>query len=97
MNRKNTLTALGIGAACVACCAPLILPLFIGAGAVVGAGGGLLAGLSRDSIICGAIGVGLLGLLAFWLVQRQRRATAAGCGCSGSCTANCSGTTASAQ
>jgi hypothetical protein len=77
MNRNKILVWLGIGAACTACCAPLVAALWAGgASAGLFAAGGLLAGISFDLIVCGILGVGLLAGLAIWLVRRRARGAA---------------------
>ncbi len=77
VSRKLAIT--GGVAACAACCAPLVIPLvwpvlvavgLVGAG---GAGGGWLAGLSLDVILCGGIALAALAGGAVWLRQRSRR------------------------
>lgn len=80
VSRKLAIT--GTVAACAACCAPLVVPIvwpvLIAAGLVGtgGAGGGWLAGLSRDVILCGGIALGALAGGAVWLRQRNRRVKA---------------------
>lgn len=74
---------LGLGAACAACCAPLLLPLLAGAG-VVSAGalsGAVLFDLTLDQILC--YGLPLAGLLALVIVWARHRARArpASCAC----------------
>lgn len=77
VSRKLAVT--GTVAACVACCAPLVVPLVwpalvaagvIGAG---GAGGGWLAGLGLDVILCGGIALAVLAGGAVWLRQKSLR------------------------
>ena len=76
VSRKLAIT--GTVAACAACCAPLVVPiiwpLLIAAGLVGtgGAGGGWLAGLSRDVILCGGIALAALAGGAVWLRQRNK-------------------------
>ncbi|MEO8531634.1 MAG: hypothetical protein ABI459_10445 [Deltaproteobacteria bacterium] len=74
--KRKTLTILGLGAACMACCAPLILTVLVWAGlAVAGAaGGGLIAGLSWDVILCGAVAVGVLAAAVIWFRRRWIKA-----------------------
>jgi hypothetical protein len=79
---------LGLGAACAACCAPLVLPLLAGAG-LVSAGalsGAVLLGLTLDQILC--YGLPLAGLLVLIIVWARRRARArpASCACGTVCT-----------
>lgn len=59
--------------ACVACCA---LPYLIVAGIVTGSGAALL----QQTLVAGAIGLGVLALGMWWLHRRRvaRRATAEG-------------------
>ncbi|MBL8550966.1 MAG: hypothetical protein JNJ73_13350 [Hyphomonadaceae bacterium] len=72
MNRK---LAVGLGLACVACCAPLIVPL-LGAASLSGLGG-RLAGLDWLEVLCAAVlAAALAGIIV--LVVRQRRARANG-------------------
>lgn len=63
--------------ACVGCCA---LPYLIVAGVVTGAGAAVL----QQTLIAGAIGLGVLALGMWWLRRRQlarRVAAAGGSGC----------------
>lgn len=66
-------------AACAACCAPLIVPLvwpILAAAGLVGAGGiggGWLAGLSQDVILCGGIALAAMAGSAVWVWQRPKR------------------------
>ena len=77
VSRKLAIT--GTVAACAACCAPLIVPLFwpiLAAAGLVGAGGiggGWLAGLSLDVILCGGIALAALAGGAVWLRLRRKR------------------------
>jgi len=87
VKRNTVLTWLGLGAACAACCAPLLLPLFAGAGAA-GArlfAGGRLLGLPLDVLVCGAILVAIAVGIGLWWMQRRRAAKAAACACETSC------------
>ena len=77
VSRKLAIT--GTVAACAACCAPLVVPIFwpvlataglVGAG---GIGGGWLAGLSLDVILCGGIALAALAGGAVWLRQRRKQ------------------------
>jgi hypothetical protein len=73
----------GIGAACAACCAPLVLPLIAGAG-ITGAGalgGSLLFGFTLDQILCVGLPLAAVGvILAVWS-WRLLRPKAKPCGC----------------
>lgn len=77
VSRKLAIT--GTVAACAACCAPLIVPVVwpvLAAAGLVGAGGiggGWLAGLSLDVILCGGIALAALAGGAVWLSQGRRR------------------------
>lgn len=77
VSRKLAFT--GTAAACVACCAPLVVPLIwpvLVAAGVVGAGGaatGWLAGLSLEIFLCGSIALAALAGGAIWLRQHRRR------------------------
>ena len=64
--------------ACVGCCA---LPYLIVAGLVTGAGAAVL----QQTLIAGAIGLGVVALGMWWLRRRQlaKRAAAAGESCCG--------------
>lgn len=72
VSRRLAIT--GAAAACAACCAPLVVPLvwpaFLAAG-VVGAGGGWLAGLSPDVILCGTVALVTLAGGGFWLRRKS--------------------------
>lgn len=79
-SRKLAVT--GVAAACAACCAPLVVPLvwpalaaagLLGAG---GAGGGWLAGLDLDVILCGGLALAVLAGGTIWLRQRRKPARA---------------------
>ncbi len=89
---KKSVAALGVVAACAACCAPLLLPLLSGAG-LVGAGavgGGVLLGLPADLVICGGIAVAAVAGIFLWARQRRLKAEAA-CACETACsTETCS-------
>lgn len=74
VSRRLAIT--GAAAACAACCTPLVVPLVwpallaagvVGAG---GAGGGWLAGLSPDVILCGAIALTALAGGGVWLRRK---------------------------
>lgn len=81
---KSRLATIGAVAACVACCAPLLLPL-VWASAAGAAGGGLFFGLKADALVCGAIATAVFAAVVFWTLRR-RRAPASACGCASSCT-----------
>ena len=80
VSRKLAIT--GTAAACAACCAPLIVPIVwpvLAAAGLVGAGGiggGWLAGLSLDVILCGGIALAALAGGAVWLRLRRKRTQA---------------------
>ena len=93
---KKRWAALGLVGACAVCCASLLLPVLAGAGlaGVGAAGGGLLAGLPVDAIVCGVLPLLGLGGYAVW-AYRRRQAAQASCGCEAVCgTASCSPGTA---
>ncbi len=72
MNRK---LAVGLGIACLACCAPLLVPLLGAAG--LGGLGGRLAGLDWLEVLCAAtLTAALVGVVIF--LVRRRRAKASG-------------------
>lgn len=74
---------LAMGAACAACCIPLLLPFLAGAG-LVGASG-LLFGVTLDQLLCvGLPAVVAFSLLFVWL-RRRARTKAADCECSSAC------------
>lgn len=82
--KKSWLTWLGLGAACVVCCAPLIAPLLAGAAGIGAAGVGVsLFGLGLAETLCvAAITVALAALGAFVLVRRRAaRKAAEACAC----------------
>ena len=60
--------------ACLACCAPLIAPLFAGSALAGLSLAGYFESMELASIVLG------LGLVGFWLYQRQKRADKA-CSC----------------
>ena len=76
VSRRLAIT--GTIAACAACCAPLVVPLvwpaLVAAGLVgVGSsGGGRLAGLSLDVVLCGGIALAALAGGAVWLQRRNK-------------------------
>ncbi|MFM5967664.1 MAG: hypothetical protein ACKOQ8_01315 [Micrococcales bacterium] len=80
---KSKLGIAGLGLACAACCAPLLVPLLAGTGLAAG-----VAALSLDAILCGAIAVLALGAAVYWAVSRSKKQPqndavcdpAAGCG-----------------
>lgn len=80
VSRKLTIT--GAAAACAACCAPLVVPLvwpaLLTAGVVGtgGAGGGWLAGLRPDVILCGAVALAALAGGGVWLRRKTLRRNA---------------------
>lgn len=67
MNRK---LAVGLGLACLACCAPLLIPLLGAAG--LGGLGGLLAGMDWLEVLCAATLAAALAGVVFFLVRRRR-------------------------
>lgn len=77
VSRKLAIT--GTIAACAACCAPLIVPIVwpvMAAAGLVGAGGiggGWLAGLDLDVILCGSIALAALAGGAVWLRQKRKQ------------------------
>lgn len=77
---KTKLSVAGLVIACVACCAPLLLPLLAGTGLVAG-----IAAASFDSLFCGALAVGVLGVAIYWLKARSRTKAQSLCGCDTSC------------
>lgn len=79
---------LAIGAACAACCVPLLLPLLAGAGlGTAAAGGALLFGLTLDQLLCFGLPAAILAaLVAAWGLKRLR-AGPADCGCQDQCAA----------
>lgn len=76
MNSKRGFA--GLVLACVACCAPLLVPLLAGTGAALG-----LATVSLDAALC--IGVPALALVSggVWLVLRMSNRSS--CGCKNNC------------
>ncbi|MEQ1617237.1 MAG: hypothetical protein ABL883_02700 [Terricaulis sp.] len=89
MKHRPLLVWLGLGVACATCCAPLLLPLLVGAGAA-GAGvfaGGRLLGLPIDAVACGAIFVAIAAGIGLWWARRRRVVSAKTCGCATACDA----------
>lgn len=84
---------LAVGAACAACCAPLLVPVFAGVGLTGAgvAGGALLLGLTLDQVLCFGLPVAALiaggGLWWFRRVRARRNACRckARCGVEGVC------------
>ena len=81
----------GRGAACVACCAPLVLPWLAGAGLLglsAGGAGAVFFRLGLEQILCYGVPVlGLAALLVMWLRRTivKRRV----CACQTSCDVAC--------
>ncbi len=74
----------GLGLACAACCAPLLLPLFAGAGlaGLAGAGVSGLSGASWGEIACVAVLAALSATAVLLLLRaRARRQRVARCDC----------------
>lgn len=82
MNSK--LSIAGLTLACVACCAPLLVPLLAGTGAAIG-----LAAVPLDMALCIVVSTLVLAGVGIWLALRRRMRS--GCGCKDSCNAasNC--------
>lgn len=86
--KNRVLAALGLGAACAACCAPLLAPLLFGAGT---AGLGVSFSLSQmglgvDEIVCGGLAAAFIAGGAYWFWRTQRKAKAAKqCECIAAC------------
>jgi hypothetical protein len=76
-----------IGAACLACCAPLLVPLLaVGAAASAAGGAGLLFGLSLDQLVCIGGPLMLVAGAAAWVAIRAwRRRASRTCACDGAC------------
>lgn len=85
IGKRNWALIGGGVAACAACCAPLLAPLFVGAGGagVVGASAGGLFGMSWSEAACVDIIAALVGGALFlgWRSMSQRRKVAAACAC----------------
>lgn len=87
--------ALGLGAACAACCAPLLLPLIAGAGGagLAGATASGFLGASWGEIVCiailAALAVGTV-VLALRAGARRKRAAECTCGSASADGASCS-------
>ncbi len=88
MKKNSILAWLGMGAACAACCAPLWLPLAMGAGVFAG---GRLLNLPIDAVVCGAALIGILAGTGIWLARRRRTVSAKSCACETSCDAEACG------
>lgn len=84
--KRRVLEVAAISLACAACCAPLLLPLFLGAGfAGLGAGASsALLGLPLEVVICAAILVALAVGFGIWMTMRRAAVTKA-CGCDTAC------------
>ena len=95
---KKRFAALGLVGACAMCCAPLLLLVFAAAG-LTGAGalgGGLLADVPLEAIICGAIPLAALAGFTVW-TYRRRRAAQSTCDCQGACSTTSCGPGASSR
>ena len=81
--KRSWLTWLGLGAACAVCCAPLLAPFFVGAGAAgLGAAGGSWFGLGASEVIClGVIAAIVVGGAAFVFLRARAARRAAECAC----------------
>ena len=75
------------GAACAACCAPLLLPLLAGTGlAGVGAAlGARLSGLCLDDAVCIGLAAAAGGVAIYFVVRSLRVRKAKSCDCETSC------------
>lgn len=74
----------GLGVACAACCAPLLLPLIgvAGGAGVAGAAASGLFGRSWAQLACDAVLVALAGSAVFLMLRaRAKRKRAAMCAC----------------
>lgn len=78
---KTRSALLGIGAACAACCAPLLLPLIGGTGVLAA-----WASVSADTLVCGAVIAVLAAFTAWWLFARRQQ-PAPTCDCADTCSA----------
>jgi hypothetical protein len=84
MEIKKGLGAVGIVAACAACCAPLLLPMLSGVGVAAAgtAGASALFGLPADVVICGGLAAATLTGIGLWSYLQSRKAAAkAACAC----------------
>ena len=62
--------------ACIACCAPVVMPLLWPGLAAGGAlGGSSIAGIDPDLILCGALALGAAMGLGLWLRHSQAKAS----------------------
>lgn len=86
MTRRPFLVWLGVGVACAACCAPLLLPLFAaGAAGVSTFAGGRLLGLPLDVVVCGSILLAISAGIVLWLARSRRAVGAKACDCEAGC------------
>jgi len=82
-------TFLGLGAACAACCAPLILPLLGGIG-VLGVTGAMAAWASKvtlDQVLCLGAPLAAFAVAGGWMIIKSRRKNAQTCDCPQACDA----------
>ena len=81
--KKSWLTWLGLGAACVVCCAPLIAPLLAGVMGASAAGAGFsLFGLGLTETLClAAVVAATVFVGAFVLVRHRAAKQATACAC----------------
>jgi hypothetical protein len=80
---KSWKVLLGVGGACVACCALPIAGWFAGLGAL--AAGGLALSVDTVFVAVAMLAVLALGALGLWSRQRAAQRSAATCGCGGGC------------
>lgn len=86
MKRRPFLVWLGVGVACVACCAPLLLALFAaGAAGISTFAGGRLLGLPLDVVVCGSILLAIAAAIVLWLAQSRRAVSVKACNCETAC------------
>lgn len=83
--KKSIMVFLGLGAACAACCLPLIIPIAASIG-LSGLAAANIAGFSVEFILCALLPLTAivgLGLIALWRMRRRKRAD---CNCESACT-----------
>lgn len=87
MKKTSAAVWLGLGAACVACCAPLLIPL-VGMAGAASAGtfaSGYLLGLPLNIVVGAALLAAMAAGTGIWLMLRRAKTAAVGFQCTTAC------------